>query len=115
MRCERCGRREAIGMTSISFVAENGLQAKWTERLCGDCFDADRAESDAQEREAQARLADGSTFAQLRTELTDVEQSGDVEALARTAEFIDLLVANRDVQIPDDLRAFADRHRGPGP
>ena len=33
MLCERCGRREAIGMTSISFVADDGLQAKWTERL----------------------------------------------------------------------------------
>jgi hypothetical protein len=117
MLCERCGRRDAVGMTTKSMISSDGSHARTAETLCGECFDvdqnADRVASDLQEREVRVRLADGSLFAQLRAELLGAEASADAPALASAAEFVDLLVANLDVPVPDDLRAFADRHRGP--
>ena len=113
MLCERCGQFEAIGMSSSGWLSSDGSHGSVVERLCAHCFDADTAASDARERDIRARLADGSFFAGIRAELADAEAVGDLAALASAAEFIDLLVANLGVPVPDDLRAFADRHRDP--
>lgn len=113
MVCERCGRHEAIGTSSSGWLSSDGSHGRKVERLCADCFDADEATSDAREAEVRARVADGSIFAEIRAELAEAAAAGDPAALASASEFIDLLVANLDVPVPADLRAFADRHRDP--
>lgn len=100
-------------MSSSGWLSSDGSHGRKVERLCARCFDADEAASDAREAEVRAQLADGSIFAEVRAELAEAEAAGDPAALARAAEFIDLLVANLDVPVPADLREFADRHRDP--
>jgi hypothetical protein len=45
-------------------------------------------------------------------DLAETEQEGDVGVLAQAARFIDLLIANMDVRIPDDIRALPILHGG---
>ena len=113
MLCERCGLEEAVGVSASSWASPDGSGGRAVERLCARCSAADRAASEAYNREVRARLADGSIFAQIRAELAAAEAAADPATLAYGAEFIDLLVANLDVPVPPDLRALADRYRDP--
>ena len=100
-------------MSSWSRVSSDGSHATGTERLCANCFEAERTASDARLSEIQARLEDGSIFEEIRAELADGERTRNPTDLARVAEFLDLLDANLGLPLPADLRAFADQHRDP--
>jgi len=113
MLCDRCGQREASGVTAKSWAASDGSTGDYPQQhWCTECFAEHRAETEARQREFKARLADGTIFDEIRADLATV-RSDDPDALIRAAEFIDLIKPHLGVELPKDVQAFADRHRGP--
>jgi hypothetical protein len=67
----------------------------------------------AQEASIRKQLEDGSIFEEIREQMkTELAHKGPEEH-AEAAKFIDLLRANLDIPLPNDLLAFADKHRRP--
>ena len=113
MLCDRCGHNEATGVIGRATLSPDGAQTSTSEYICSDCGRVERAASAARQDEVRARLADGSIFEEIRADLAGVVKNGDAGELARAAEFLDLVIANLDSPVPDDLREFADRYRAP--
>ena len=113
MLCDRCGLREATGGQSTVVVDTAGNETRTSEQLCHECFEGENNARMAQQAEIRKRLEGGSIFEEIRHQLkTEIAGKG-AEQHAAAAEFIDLLRNNLDIPLPDDLVAFADRHRRP--
>ena len=117
--CDRCRQRPASGFLATVVVSTDGTERGTSERLCSECLAAHRAATEAvmearrieREAELDARARDGTLFEELRRDLAAGEATACAEELAQAAAILDNLASALPVPLPDDLRAFADRHR----